>query len=100
MKTRGIRPAGRRARAASAQDRAGAGYGARRRAEPGRNRSQPGAYSWRSFMRIGRRSFLGGLIAASARATDAPSRRAKVTKLFKSPEGHPNGLETDARGFW
>ncbi len=51
-------------------------------------------------MKIGRRSFLGGLIATGAHATDAPTRRAKVTKLFKSPEGHPNGLETDARGFW
>ncbi len=48
-----------------------------------------------------RREFLGTLFAAGlAGSTDVPARAAKVVKLFKSPEGHPNGLETAAEGFW
>lgn len=52
-----------------------------------------------------RRQFItaGGLAALSLRgygATDAPTRAAKVVRLFKSPEGHPNGLETTDEGFW
>ena len=49
-----------------------------------------------------RRQFLGSLVAAAACAApkDVPTRPAKVTKLFKSPDGHPNGLETSAEGLW
>lgn len=50
-----------------------------------------------------RRSFLGGMLAvggALAAPTDVPSRAAKVVKLFKSPDGHPNGLETSPEGLW
>ncbi len=48
-----------------------------------------------------RRYFLGALLASPlARATDVPTRAAKVVKLFKSPDGAPNGLETASEGFW
>jgi sugar lactone lactonase YvrE len=49
-----------------------------------------------------RRVFLSSVFAAAALpgATDVPTRQAKVTKLFKSPDGHPNGLETTTAGFW
>jgi hypothetical protein len=52
---------------------------------------------------INRREFLGTLAAAGApsRATaQAPERRVKVVKLFKSPDGHPNGLEASPEGLW
>ena len=51
-------------------------------------------------MRIARRDFLGGLLAAGAYAAEFTVRPAKVVRLFKAPEPNPNGLETDARGFW
>lgn len=53
-------------------------------------------------MRIGRREFLGAACsAATLRAgTDVKTFRAKVTKLFKSPDGHPNALETTNEGLW
>ncbi len=51
-------------------------------------------------MTIHRRGFMGAMLAAGARAADFPSRRVKVVPLFKSPDGNPNGLETDKRGFW
>lgn len=48
-----------------------------------------------------RRQFLEGLLAvAMAPPTEAPTRAAKVVKLFKSPDGNPNGLETTAEGLW
>ena len=48
-----------------------------------------------------RREFLGALLGAGVgRATEVPTRAAKVVKLFKSPEGHPNGLETSREGLW
>jgi len=50
-----------------------------------------------------RRQFLGTLFAAAAAAgapKDVPSRPAKVVKLFKSPDGFPNGLETTSEGLW
>ncbi len=47
-----------------------------------------------------RRTFLASLAAARLAAADVPTRAAKVTKLFKSPDGHPNGLETAREGFW
>ncbi len=50
---------------------------------------------------IPRREFLAGLAGAGlARAADAPVRRAKVVKLFKSPDGFPNALETTPEGIW
>lgn len=48
-----------------------------------------------------RRTFLSLAAAAPlARAADVPARKAKVVRLFKSPDGHPNGLETVREGFW
>jgi sugar lactone lactonase YvrE len=48
-----------------------------------------------------RRTFLAAITAlTAARASDVPTRAAKVAKLFRSPDGHPNGLETVAEGFW
>lgn len=48
-----------------------------------------------------RRELLGSILAASlSGATDAPTHAAKVTKLFRSPDGHPNGLETAREGLW
>ena len=50
---------------------------------------------------IERRAFLGYLCAAALpAAVSVPSRAAKVVKLFRSPDEHPNGLETAAEGFW
>jgi streptogramin lyase len=50
---------------------------------------------------MNRRLFLGSFAAAVARpAVDAPTRRARVVKLFKSPDAHPNGLETTREGLW
>lgn len=52
---------------------------------------------------MNRREFLAGLLAGgTVRPVNgqAPERRAKVVKLFKSPDGHPNGLETCAEGLW
>src|SRR6476619_3926189 len=49
---------------------------------------------------IRRRTFLAMVAAARVQAADFPSRPAKVVKLFRSPDGHPNGLETAAEGFW
>jgi sugar lactone lactonase YvrE len=49
-----------------------------------------------------RREFLGSLFSTAALAAprDVPTRPAKVTKLFKSPDGFPNGLETAPEGLW
>lgn len=51
-----------------------------------------------------RRSFLGAAASAGAGVLWAngklPTHNAKVTKLFKSPEGHPNGLEAAPEGLW
>ncbi|MBI3470826.1 MAG: hypothetical protein HY013_05670 [Candidatus Solibacter usitatus] len=47
-----------------------------------------------------RREFLAAGIGAAYAAVDAPTRPAKVHKLFKSPDGHPNGLETTDEGLW
>ena len=62
-------------------------------------------------MRIGRRDFLGAGLAATglALAQDEggprktppiPSRKAKVTKLFKGPDLHPNALAAATDGLW
>lgn len=51
-----------------------------------------------------RRSFLSLALAAGAvslkAAKDVPTRAAKVVKLFKSPDGNPNALETTPEGLW
>jgi streptogramin lyase len=50
-----------------------------------------------------RRAFVAGLLgtAAAASATGrVPIRKARVTKLFKSPDGHPNALEATDAGLW
>lgn len=50
---------------------------------------------------IDRRHFLSiALAAAAARAGDVPTRKAKITPLFKSPDGHPNALEAGPDGLW
>ncbi len=51
---------------------------------------------------LNRRYFLAALAgsALAAPADNPPTRVAKVTKLFKSPEGNPNGLETTSEGLW
>ena len=45
-----------------------------------------------------RRSFLCALPLLAAK--DAPSRQARVVRLFKSPDGHPNALESTRDGLW
>lgn len=50
---------------------------------------------------IDRRLFLGSLATAGLRANGKiPSHTAKVTKLWKSPDGHPNALESTPEGLW
>ena len=51
-------------------------------------------------MILERRRFLAALIAAPLLEIDYPKRKAKVVKLFKSPDGHPNAMETTAEGLW
>src|SRR5947209_8168791 len=43
-----------------------------------------------------RRAFLGSLMAAPLLARSGM----KITKLYKSPDGHPNGLESTPEGLW
>jgi streptogramin lyase len=51
--------------------------------------------------RMTRRAFLeSALTAATAGAAQAPRRVAKPVRLFRSPEGHPNGLEATPDGLW
>src|SRR5690349_22195523 len=38
--------------------------------------------------------------AASADSHKAPSRTAKTTKLFKSPDGFPNAIAVTPEGLW
>src|SRR5688500_16897932 len=47
-----------------------------------------------------RRQFLGAIAATALGAKDYPVRAAKVEPLYKSPDGHPNGLETTPEGLW
>lgn len=50
---------------------------------------------------IDRRLFLTSLVAAGLQAKGRiPIRQARVTKLFRSPDGHPNGLESTPEGLW
>jgi streptogramin lyase len=60
-------------------------------------------------MAIHRRAFIGAALAAGAaaqeespkpKAAEVPTSTAKVTKLFKSPELHPNDLESANDGLW
>ncbi len=52
-------------------------------------------------MILPRRTFLGCWCGAALAATDkVPTRQAKVVKLFRAPEPHPNGLETSREGLW
>jgi streptogramin lyase len=65
-------------------------------------------------MSIGRRAFIGGACAAGviaahpqenptpsgAAAAPPPTRTAKVEKLFKAPDIHPNALEATGDGLW
>lgn len=51
-------------------------------------------------MNLERRKFLAAMIAAPLLQGDFPKRTAHVVKLFKSPEGHPNALETAREGLW
>ena len=50
---------------------------------------------------MNRRIFLTGLpFAAQCAFAGIRERKAKVVKLFKSPDGHPNALETTKEGLW
>jgi streptogramin lyase len=61
---------------------------------------------------ITRRGFMSAALAAGAAAAqteesprrkapdNTPTRKAKVVKLFKSPDGHPNALEATHEGLW
>src|SRR5438105_1184394 len=63
-------------------------------------------------MTIRRRDFIGtALVAGIARAQtsgspsrpkaeEPPTRRAKVVKLFKAPDEHPNALEATPDALW
>jgi len=48
-----------------------------------------------------RRHLLPVLASSAATANGrVPIRRAKVTRFFPSPEGHPNALEATPEGLW
>jgi sugar lactone lactonase YvrE len=48
-----------------------------------------------------RRDFLASLLVVPFLTSDnSPIRAVRVAKLFKSPDGHPNALETTAEGLW
>ncbi|HET8548176.1 MAG TPA: hypothetical protein VFL57_09240 [Bryobacteraceae bacterium] len=49
---------------------------------------------------ISRRCFLSTLGASVAAAEETRTRSATVTKLFRSPDGHPNALESAREGLW
>ncbi len=54
---------------------------------------------------LNRRLFLSSLLTAKVAPVFAaggrlPTHKAKVTKLFKSPDGHPNALEATPEGLW
>ena len=52
-------------------------------------------------MTIRRRDFIAAAMAAGvARAVDVPTRKAKVVKLYKSPDEHPNALEATKDALW
>src|SRR4029450_6961897 len=47
-----------------------------------------------------RRELLLGFTASAFAASDHLVRKGKVEPLFKSPDGHPNGLESTDEGLW
>ena len=49
-----------------------------------------------------RRTFVSALFAVTMATANGrvPVRKAKVTKMFKSPDGHPNALEATDQGLW
>ncbi len=48
-----------------------------------------------------RRAFLLSLAAVASQAKGrVPIRKARATKLFRSPDGHPNALEATPQGLW
>ncbi|HEY3458898.1 MAG TPA: hypothetical protein VGK64_30220, partial [Bryobacteraceae bacterium] len=52
-------------------------------------------------MNWNRRSVLLSLLAAPLAASEKPpTHRAKVTRLFRSPEGNPNALAATPEGLW
>ena len=54
-------------------------------------------------MHLSRRSFVSSLMAAPlaiAAIVKPPTHRGKVTRLFRSPEGHPNALAATPDGLW
>ncbi|MCI0418303.1 MAG: hypothetical protein L0387_29935 [Acidobacteria bacterium] len=52
-------------------------------------------------MLLERREFLAVIVAAPLlRVSGVPTRQAKVVKLFKSPDDHPNAMETTREGLW
>ena len=59
-----------------------------------------------TMMTINRRNFMSAVLAASVAsaqqkaAVDVPTRKAKVVKLYKSPDEHPNALEATKEALW
>ena len=62
-------------------------------------------------MTIGRRTFIGTAVGAGFAAAQTPNapapakaqpaeRKAQITRLFKSPDAHPNALEATPDGLW
>jgi streptogramin lyase len=57
-------------------------------------------------MNLNRRHFCGSILAAGTPLTSlaatgrVPTHKAKATKLFASPDGHPNALEATPEGLW
>ena len=45
-------------------------------------------------------SLAAGVAAAQRQSENTPTRTAKVEKLFKAPDAHPNALEAAADGLW
>lgn len=52
-------------------------------------------------MQLERRKFLAALLASPLlRANDIRASQARVIRLFKSPDGHPNAMEAASDGLW
>jgi streptogramin lyase len=49
---------------------------------------------------LSRRLFAGSLLGASIAAAKVPIHKAKVTRVYKAPDGHPNALEATPEGLW
>src|SRR5260221_10144007 len=52
----------------------------------------------REFLTIG--LSVGAAAAQPSHTQSAPARKAKTTKLFKSPPGFPNGVAVTPEGLW